>query len=453
VTHEVRPEDTDILVVEDSPTQAERLRRLLQAQGYRARVAGNGALALEALRAGAPDLVISDIVMPEMDGYALCRAIKADAALSHIPVVLVTSLNDTADVLHGIDCGADSLVRKPYSDQYLLQRIGQMLSNQRLRAGADDSTGVGLYFGGKQHVIRAHPQQMLDLLISTYEQAVQVNGELQARERQVVDLNLRLSHHAAELEATNRAIALKNVELAEASRMKTAFIANMSHELRTPLNAIIGFTGALLMKLAGPLTGDQEKQLGTIRTSARHLLALINDILDVAKIEAGKIKIKPERLDGALLVQETVETLRQMALQKNLGLTVRVPEHAVPLVTDRRALTQILLNLVNNALKFTDRGEVRVELRQLESAAGLLTEVAVSDTGTGIRAEDQSKLYQAFSQLDSTATRHAEGAGLGLYLCRNLANLLGGQLELASTFGSGSTFTLVLPEQAPAPVL
>jgi two-component system sensor histidine kinase/response regulator len=133
---------------------------------------------------------------------------------------------------------------------------------------------------------------------------VQVNSELQARERQVIELNMRLAHHAGELETINREIALKNLELAEASRMKSAFIANMSHELRTPLNAIIGFTGALLMKLPGPLTPDQDKQLNTIRTSARHLLSLINDILDVAKIEAGKVTLELERVQCQDLLRD-----------------------------------------------------------------------------------------------------------------------------------------------------
>jgi two-component system sensor histidine kinase/response regulator len=275
-----------------------------------------------------------------------------------------------------------------------------------------------------------------------------VNGELQARERQVLELNMKLSHHAAELEAHNQEIARKNLELAEASRMKSAFIANMSHELRTPLNAIIGFTGTLLMKLPGPLTGDQERQLGTIRTSARHLLSLINDMLDVARIEAGKFTLALEPVQCQLLLRETVESLRPLAVQKGLALAIDLPGSPVTIMSDRRALTQIVINLVNNAIKFTEQGSVRVSLAQHAGAdpGETVTEFSVTDSGAGIRPEDQPKLFQAFSQLDSTSTRHAEGAGLGLYLCRNLANLLGGSLQFASQFGVGSTFTLVLRE-------
>jgi two-component system sensor histidine kinase/response regulator len=447
--HDIQADGYEILIVEDSPTQAERLRRLIQSIGYRVRVASNGQRALNLIRERKPHLVVSDIIMPELNGYDLCRALKADPALREIPVILVTALNDSKDIIRGIECGADNFIRKPYSEEYLLNRISQVLLNQRLRKDAGPEAGIGVYLGEQKHFINASRQQMLDLLISTYEQAVQVNGELQARERQVIELNMRLSQHAAELEAQNQEIALKNLELAEASRMKSAFIANMSHELRTPLNAIIGFTGTLLMKLPGPLTMDQDKQLNTIRTSARHLLSLINDILDVARIEAGKVTLALAPVQCQALLGETMESLRPLAAQKGLALTVELPSEPVVIVSDRRALTQIVINLVNNAIKFTEQGTVRVSLAQRMTADEVVTELSVADSGAGIRPEDQPKLFQAFSQLDSTSTRHVEGAGLGLYLCQNLANLIGGSLMFSSEFGTGSTFTLVLRDKLP----
>ena len=446
-SYQIQPDQTEILIVEDSPTQAERLRRLIQSQHYQARVAANGRLALEAIRERQPDLVLSDIVMPEMDGYELCREIKNDPALRAIPVILVTSLTDPKDIIRGIESGADNFIRKPYAEEYLLNRIGHMLVNQKLRKHQNIEGGIALYLGDQQHFINAERQQILDLLISTYEQAVQVNSELQARERQVIELNMRLAHHAGELETINREIALKNLELAEASRMKSAFIANMSHELRTPLNAIIGFTGALLMKLPGPLTGEQDKQLNTIRNSARHLLSLINDILDVAKIEAGKVTLELEAVHCQELVQEVAETLRPLARQKGLALEVALHASEIVLETDRRALTQILLNLLNNAIKFTEKGAVKVSLSLRTATHPEMVEFTVIDSGAGIRPEDQAKLFQAFSQLDSTSTRHVEGAGLGLYLSQNLANLLGGSLSFHSDYGQGSVFTLALKRQ------
>jgi signal transduction histidine kinase len=443
-TYEIAPDEIEILIVEDSPTQAERLRRLIQSMRYVARVAANGKYALAEIRERKPHLVLSDIVMPEMDGYELCRAIKADPKLRDIPVILVTSLTDPKDIIRGIECGADNFIRKPYAEDYLLNRIGQMLVNQKLRKNQNMEVGIALYLGDQKHFINAERQQILDLLISTYEQAVQVNSELQARERQVIELNMRLAHHAGELETINREIAMKNLELAEASRMKSAFIANMSHELRTPLNAIIGFTGALLMKLPGPLTSEQDRQLTTIRSSARHLLSLINDILDVAKIEAGKVTLSLEQVQCQALMNEVADTLRPLAAQKGLALEVELASEPITLNTDRRALTQILINLANNAIKFTEKGQVKLSLRQRVDDGAHITEFSVADSGQGIREEDQAKLFQAFSQLDSTSTRHAEGAGLGLYLSQNLANLLGGSLFFSSDFGKGSTFTLAL---------
>ncbi|SFF51406.1 Signal transduction histidine kinase [Duganella sp. CF458] len=444
-SYDIAPDELEILIVEDSPTQAERLRRLIRSSGYKARVAANGKLALGEIHEYKPHLVLSDIVMPEMNGYELCRAIKADPALRDIPVILVTSLTDPKDIIRGIECGADNFIRKPYAEDYLLNRIGQMLVNQKLRKNSSMEVGIALYLGDQKHFINAERQQILDLLISTYEQAVQVNSELQARERQVIELNMRLAHHAGELETINREIALKNLELAEASRMKSAFIANMSHELRTPLNAIIGFTGALLMKLPGPLTDEQDRQLNTIRASARHLLSLINDILDVAKIEAGKVTLTVESVHCQQLMGEVADTLRPLAAQKGLEVFIEMPEPPIVLQTDRRALAQIIINLANNAIKFTEKGMVRLALSQrTDEEQALITEFSVTDSGSGIKEEDQAKLFQAFSQLDNTSTRHAEGAGLGLYLSQNLANLLGGSLFFSSDFGKGSTFTLAL---------
>jgi signal transduction histidine kinase len=198
------------------------------------------------------------------------------------------------------------------------------------------------------------------------------------------------------------------------------------------------------MKLPGPLTGEQDKQLNTIRNSARHLLSLINDILDVAKIEAGKVTLSVEPIQCQNLIAEVADTLRPLAQQKGLALEVELAPQPVMLETDRRALTQILINLANNAIKFTEKGTVRITLSQRADADGMVTEFAVADSGAGIREEDQAKLFQAFSQLDSTSTRHAEGAGLGLYLCQNLANLIGGSLFFSSDFGHGSTFTLAM---------
>ncbi|WP_428422487.1 PAS domain-containing sensor histidine kinase [Methylibium sp.] len=240
-----------------------------------------------------------------------------------------------------------------------------------------------------------------------------------------------------------RALQEKNDELASANQAKDRFLASMSHELRTPLNAIIGFTGTLLMRLPGPLNDEQGKQLRTVQTSARHLLALINDLLDVAKIEAGKVDLEIEPIDGKAVIEEVAATLRPQAEGKGLELIVDLPEPPSLLHTDRRALSQIVINLTGNAIKFTESGSIRLTLRQ-EGGAGV-TRISVADTGIGIPVEDQSKLFGAFSRVTSSRPRAPEGTGLGLHLSQKLAMLLGGHIAFVSESGKGSTFTLTLP--------
>jgi len=236
----------------------------------------------------------------------------------------------------------------------------------------------------------------------------------------------------------------KNVELENANLAKDRFLASMSHELRTPLNAIIGFTGTLMMRLPGALNAEQEKQLGTIQTSARHLLSLINDLLDLAKIESGKVELRLEPVVCRGVLEEVAAALRPAALGKLLSLDVTLPGADLVLQTDRRALNQILINLTNNAIKFTEKGGIRLDVKTRGDDGGSATEIRVADTGIGIRDEDQKRLFEAFSQLESGTRRH-EGTGLGLHLSQKLAGLLGGHITFASEHGKGSTFTLVLP--------
>jgi protein-histidine pros-kinase len=231
----------------------------------------------------------------------------------------------------------------------------------------------------------------------------------------------------------------KNLELENASLAKDRFLASMSHELRTPLNAVIGFTGTLLMKLPGPLTAGQEHQLRTIQGSAKHLLSLINDLLDVAKIESGKVEILPESVDCKAVIEEVATTLRPMASHKGLAFEVELPEKDVRLFTARRALSQIVLNLGSNAIKFTDQGTVRIVLEQTTNDGSPHTAIHVIDTGIGISGEDRAKLFEAFQQVG--APRKRDGTGLGLYLCRKLAELLGGRIELETESGQGSRFS------------
>jgi PAS domain S-box-containing protein len=245
-----------------------------------------------------------------------------------------------------------------------------------------------------------------------------------------------------ERKRVEQALQEKNIELERANRAKDRFLASMSHELRTPLNAIIGFTGTLLMRLPGPLTADQEKQLRTVQTSGRHLLSLINDLLDLAKIESGKVELSREPISCRELLDVISTSLRPLAEGKGIRLSIDATQTDSVIWTDRRALHQILLNLASNAVKFTEAGSVRFGVRQTDS----LVHFDVIDTGVGIRQEDQEKLFNAFSQVDNSGDRN-EGTGLGLHLSRKLAELLGGRVTFQSEFGQGSTFTLTLNQE------
>jgi two-component system sensor histidine kinase/response regulator len=455
-------EPVEILLVEDSPTQAAKLAHLLEGRGFTTRIATNGRKALEALREHKPTLVVSDVVMPEMDGYALCRAIKSEPALADIPVILVTSLVDAKDIVNGLEAGADNFVRKPYHDDYLLKRIQHVLLNHELRKSQSGhfELGIALYLGGQQHFINAERQQILDLLISTYEQAVAVNEELQAREQQISELNAHLERRAEELEAINAEIARKNLELQRASGMKSEFVANMSHELRTPLNAIMGFSEMLKDGLLGELTERQRGSAGAIFDSGLHLLSLINDLLDLSRIEAGKMELELERTDVSELLDNSAMMLKGRASTHHIELKVEA-EAADPVSVDRRKARQIIYNLLSNAVKFTpDGGTVTLHARRVADVqtAGMqrigdtplhdghgYLEVCVADTGIGIASEDLGRLFLPFSQLDSGRSRRYEGSGLGLVLVKQLVELHGGAIAVASGVGKGTTFKVWLP--------
>ncbi|MDQ1752692.1 MAG: hypothetical protein QOE71_3748 [Pseudonocardiales bacterium] len=235
----------------------------------------------------------------------------------------------------------------------------------------------------------------------------------------------------------------QNVELERASLAKDNFLASMSHELRTPLNAIIGFTGTMLMKLAGPLSAKQEHQLTLVQNNGTHLLSIINDLLDLAKIESGQVQVGLEPVDCGSVADEVVQGLQPLAEGKGIALSVDPSDAPMVATSDRRALGQILINLVNNAIKFTDSGDVCVRL--MPPDGGGMVQISVSDTGPGIPDADLARIFRAFERSAVTAKASDEGTGLGLHISQRLAELLGASITVSSVLGEGSTFTVSLP--------
>ena len=252
----------------------------------------------------------------------------------------------------------------------------------------------------------------------------------------------RIRKNEAVRELANRTEELgqANIRLQELDRLKSIFIASMSHELRTPLNSIIGFTGIILQGIAGEINEEQRKQLTMVKNSANHLLELISDIIDLSKIEAGKVELRIREFNLSDLIRKLEASSRISVAEKGLKLSVEVPDRLI-VKSDERRTKQVLFNFVSNAVKFTDTGEISIKAAKRDGGV----EVSVRDTGIGIKKDHMERLFKAFSRIRNEGVPFREGTGLGLYLSKKIAHLLHGEIRAESEIGKGSVFTFSLP--------
>ena len=270
-------------------------------------------------------------------------------------------------------------------------------------------------------------------------------------ETHAANLALRESERSLEIKVTERTRELADArdQALEATRAKSVFLANMSHELRTPLNAVIGFSDVLSQQMFGPLNARQTEYLEDIRTSGQHLLALINDVLDLAKVEAGRLELDSSEFSLREALESVGMMVRERARSLGIGLDAVIAPEIGIVRADERKIKQVVLNLLSNAVKFTPAGG-RVELGARPEGDGIV--VTVRDTGVGIAPADQARVFEEFAQARSAATREQEGTGLGLTLSKNFVELHGGRIWVESEVGKGSTFSFTLPQRRPAGV-
>ena len=493
-----------ILVVDDNADLRDYIVNLL-GQHYAVETAVDGLAALEAARLRKPALVLSDVMMPRLDGFGLLRALRADPVLRDVPVILLSARAGEESTIEGLEAGADDYLVKPFAARELLARVRThvafSLMRQRLllhEAAPDplvivDPVGCISVVNGQTERVFGYPRADLigkpvDMLIPNRfrdrllgyrmefaaghqirpmasvldlygqrsdgsEFPIEISlSPVQTHEGLVVSTTIRDVTERKRLEEVNRQafeLETQNRRIREASRLKSEFLANMSHELRTPLNSILGFGEMLYDGVVPPDSPQHQEFLGDIIKSGRHLLQLINDVLDLAKVEAGKLEFRPEAIDLESVIAEVQSIVRAISVAKNVRIDASIdPVLKQGILLDPARLKQVLYNFISNALKFTPAGGAVTVRARPDGEESLLLEV--EDTGSGIAPEDLDRLFVEFQQLEAgTAKRHS-GTGLGLALTRRLAEAQGGSVGVRSTLGKGSVFHVVLPRRRPA---
>jgi two-component system sensor histidine kinase/response regulator len=404
-----------ILIAEDSATQAARLTYVLERNGYRVAMAKNGLEALHAAKARKPSLIITDIMMPEMDGYGLCERIKSDPDLCDVPVILVTTLSDPQDVINGLKCRADNFITKPLEEKLLLSRINSLLHRPSDLPLRSDANGVEIYFGGERHLITADRVQILNLLLSTYEAAIHRNQEL-----------VRTKD---ELRSANAALEVSNQEL-------EAFSYSVSHDLRAPLRAIDGFNRSFLEDYGHTLEPDGRELLLSVQRACERMGNLIEDLLSLARI--ARSEMNRTSVDLGAMARSIVDELRRSDPGRQVDVRI---EDGLVADGDARLLHVALSNLLSNAWKFTSKCPQAV-IEFGSTRQGGQTTFFLRDNGAGFDMAYAEKLFGAFQRLHSAD--EFPGTGVGLATVHRIIHRHGGRIWADSAVNKGTTFHFTL---------
>ncbi|HEU5207883.1 MAG TPA: hybrid sensor histidine kinase/response regulator [Longimicrobiales bacterium] len=437
-----------VLIVDDSPTQLEALRSVLVDAGLEVLTAGSGEEAFDIACGDRPEIVLSDVVMPGMSGFDLCRAIKQRLGEAAPAVVLLTSLADPRDIVRGLEAGADNYITKPYSPEHLIQRVRWVLENRALRREGQRSEGLRIRFMNEEFVLRAAPEQMLEMLLGSFEDLSHTNRALRASQEALSAASAREleREQRAREEAERTAETMERLarEAEAATRARDDLLATVSHDLRNPIGTIYT-SAALLLDL--PLDDTQrQRQVQIIKRTAERMNRLIQDLLDASRIEAGHFTVEPHPVTVRSLVDDAHEMLAPIADADGISLSEDVDDPDARVMADAERVQRVLSNLVGNAVKFTPRGG-SIHLRV--DRDGDMCRFSVHDQGPGIPPENLDRVFDRYWQGNSGA---GGGAGLGLAIARGIVAAHGGRIWAESEPGQGATFRFTLPlvhDQAP----
>jgi signal transduction histidine kinase len=402
-----------LLLVDDRPENLLALEAILEPLGQTLVSAHSGEEALKCVLQHDFACILLDVQMPVMNGFDTAQIIKSREKSRYIPIIFLSAINkEDSYVFKGYSMGAVDYVFKPFNPDVLRSKVAVF---------------VDLYLKQQQIIEQA------EMLAESQRRELELEHRAELYEAE--------AKSAAKLAELNKQLKERQRELEQAMGVRNRFYASMSHELRTPINAVIGYSTLMIDNIYGPLNEKQREGLQRTLRAARHLLELVNDVLDLSKIEAGKIELSMQPVNIPSLIDDLFVTVRPLADEHGTVLTFERPADPMMIVTDPRRVRQILLNLLSNAIKFGLQKPIRVVSERTEAGG---VSISVIDEGEGISEDDQSRIFEEFVQVSPTQQM---GTGLGLPISRRLATLLDGSLDVKSAAGSGSTFTLTLPPE------